>query len=151
VKVIVTIVQTKDGFQYENFKEIIIQMPITRNVILSRTTNRPPKYLPKRSCALEIGFERKRSILPFSRSTGIKLEALKIESSRPMLATGETIPSSIIITIFPDAMFLFEEKKEFRICDSSTNPKITPVIIRAKHESPKKKIKTFLAKDSLNV
>jgi hypothetical protein len=149
--VIVTIIQTKDGFQYENFKEIIIQIPTTRNAILSSTTSSPPKYFPKISCALEIGFERKRSIFPFSRSTGMKLEALKIESSRPMLATGETIPSSIIITILPGAMFLFEEKKDCRICDSSTNPKITPVMIRLTHESPKKKMKTFLAKDSLNV
>ncbi len=80
----------------------------------------------------------------------MKLEALKIESNSPKLARGETIVNSIIITILPDK-FSVDLKKELSMLSVSASPKINPVIIKLKHEMPKKNIKTFLAKDSRRV
>jgi hypothetical protein len=73
-----------------------------------------------------------------------------MERSSPMLARGVTIDNWIIITIFHEK-FSSAPKNESVILLVSANPKIKPVKIKPKQESPKKNMKTFLANDSLNV
>jgi hypothetical protein len=73
-----------------------------------------------------------------------------MDSRRPMLARGDKIASSIIITTFP-VKFLSGRRNESMMLSVSARLKTIPVKMRLKQERAKKKINTFLANDSRRV
>ncbi len=84
---------------------MIIQAPIIRNAMFIKTTSIPPKYLPSNSCVREIGFERSKSILPFSSIIGTKLAEENIASSRHKFDRGAVIINCICVITSSKTIF----------------------------------------------
>lgn len=116
-----------------------------------KTTSIPPKYLPSNSCVLEIGFERSKSILPFSSISGTKLEEAKIASSRHRFDKGAVIINCIFVITSasikpsPDGFIFDKIESAFTKLETTASP-IKKII-----EMAAKKIKTLRAKASLRV
>ena len=51
--------------------------------MLEKTIKVPPKNLPKITCGRETGFDKIKSIFPFSKSVGIKPATEKIDKNNP--------------------------------------------------------------------
>jgi hypothetical protein len=119
--------------------------------MLRKTTSVPPKYFPYKSCVLEIGFDRSKSILPFSSITGIKLDEENIASRRHKFDSGAVIANCILVIISARTILLSEGfipemiESVFNKLKTIANP-----IIKIS-EMAAKKIKTFRAKASLKV
>ena len=111
----------------------------------------PPKYFPSKSCVLDIGFERSKSIFPFSNIRGIKLEEANIASSRHKFDKGAVIANCICVITSANTNLLFDGFMLDNIESASTRLNTTARPIKNMSEITVKKIKTFLAKASLNV
>jgi hypothetical protein len=122
-----------------------------RKTIFIKTTSVPPKNLPIKSWVREIGFDKSKSILPFSSIMGIKLDEENIASNKHKFANGAVIINWIFATT-SSRKTLFPEGFIPEIIDSvSIKLKIIASPTMKISEMTAKKINTLRAKASLNV
>lgn len=146
-----TITSGKLKFQYENFKEIITQVPRIRKAIFIKTTRIPPKYFPSSNCVLESGLERSKSIFPFSSISGTKLDAANMASNRHKFDNGAVIINCIFEIISasaklsPAGLRLDKIESVFIKLNTTVSPS------RKRAEMIVKKINTFRANASRKV
>jgi hypothetical protein len=137
-------VKRNSKFQIENLREKISHTPRIKKAIFRNTTRMPPKNFPRSSCSREMGFDKSKSIFPFSSIIGIKLALENIESNRQIRVMGET---NIISSEFT-AVNTSDCIPGANIFSIPVRYRIRPTNIIVSIEITKKKIKTFLAKAS---